>query len=157
MTFAVDCMLGKLARWLKILGFDTVFHSRIEDDALMEQARAEGRILLTRDTGLIGRAKDLPTLFIKSDRWEDQIRQVLDVFNLKEKIIPYSRCIECNAELKFLSKDAAANLVSSFILDSTDTFSICPQCGRVFWKGTHSRKMKKKIEEILNTSWNQES
>ncbi|MBU2439076.1 MAG: Mut7-C RNAse domain-containing protein [Acidobacteria bacterium] len=150
MTFAVDCMLGKLAKWLKILGFDTVFHNRIEDKALMGQARSEGRTLLTRDTGLFARAKDLPKLFIESERWEDQVHQVLTAFNLREQVLPYSRCIECNAELAPLSRDAAANLVSASVHGSANTFSICSLCGRVFWKGTHSRRMEKKMKEILN-------
>ncbi|MCJ7682188.1 MAG: Mut7-C RNAse domain-containing protein [Candidatus Aminicenantes bacterium] len=154
MTFAVDCMLGKLAKWLKILGFDTVFHSRIEDDALMEQARREGRTLLTRDTGFFARAKDIPSLFIKSERWEDQVRQVLAAFNLTEQVFPFSRCIGCNAELAPLTKDDAANLVSAFVHRTAETFSICPQCGRVFWRGTHSQRMEKKLKEFLNKDRN---
>lgn len=149
MKFIVDCMLGKLAKWLKILGFDAVFFSKIEDSELLDLARKEKRTLLTRDTGLIEKAKRLDNLFIESEDWNDQIEQVLDVFKLWQVIQPYSRCIECNAELKDLPKERARNLVTPFVYEKVDAFSICPSCGRVFWKGTHHQDMEVKLEEIL--------
>lgn len=150
MKFIVDCMLGKLAKWLKILGFDAVFFSKIEDSELLDLAREERRTLLTRDTGLIEQAKNIDTLFIESEDWNDQIEQVLDEFRLWQDIQPYSRCIECNAVLKNLPKRRARNLVTPFVYEQADSFAICPACGRVFWKGTHHQDMEFKIEEILS-------
>lgn len=149
MIFIVDCMLGKLAKWLKILGFDSVYFSKIEDSDLLALARKEGRILLSRDNELIDKSRDIQTLFIKSENWNTQIEQVLDDFNLWKDISPYSRCIECNVELKDLPKSRARNLVTPFVLEQADSFSICTGCGRVFWKGTHHQDMEFKIEEIL--------
>jgi hypothetical protein len=149
MKFIVDCMLGKLAKWLKILGFDAVFFSKIEDTELLALAKKEKRILLTRDTGLLEKSRDIQTLFIESEDWNDQIEQVLDAFKLWQDVQPYSRCIECNAELKDLPKNRARNLVSPFVYEKVDAFSICPDCGRVFWKGTHHQDMEVKLEEIL--------
>jgi uncharacterized protein with PIN domain len=149
MEFIVDCMLGKLAKWLKILGFDAVFFSKIEDSELLTLAKKEKRILLTRDTGLIEKSRDIRTLFIESEDWNRQIEQVLDEFKLWQDIQPYSRCIECNAELKGLPKNRARNLVTPFVYEKVDAFSICPSCGRVFWKGTHHKDMEVKLEEIL--------
>ena len=150
MRFIVDCMLGKLAKWLKILGFDALFFSKIEDDELLTIARKEGRILLTKDTGLIQQAKDVETLFLESEEWQDQVPQVLEHFNLREKVAPHTRCIDCNVALKNLPKKNAKNLVSGFVFDKADSFALCPNCGRVFWRGTHFKDMEAKIQEILN-------
>ncbi len=149
MRFVADCMLGKLAKWLKILGFDTAYFTKIEDSDLLVFAQNESRILLTRDNGLIERSKNIQCLFIDSEKWSEQIQQVLKEFNLKKKIKSNSRCIECNTILKDLPKKRAKNLVTPFIFKNADVFSLCPVCGRVFWKGTHQNDMEKKITKIL--------
>ncbi len=102
MKFIVDCMLGKLAKWLKILGFDTLYFSKIEDPALLALTQKEGRVLLSRDNELIEKSREIKTLFIESEDWNPQLEQVLDEFNLWPEVRPYSRCIECNVELKDL-------------------------------------------------------
>ena len=150
MKFVVDCMLGKLAKWLKILGFDAIFFNKIEDDALLEIARGEGRILLTRDTGLIERIENDKSLFIKRENWRTQVEQVLDQFDLWKDVKPNSRCIECNVRVKDLPKEKAKNLVTPFVYENADTFALCPDCGRVFWRGTHLKDMETKIDFILN-------
>jgi len=149
MTFIVDCMLGKLAKWLKILGFDVLFFPVAEDDELLAIARRDGRTLLTRDRALLGRAKGLAKLLIESETWEDQVRQVLDGFDLRKQIRPLSRCLECNKTLSSLSKSQAANLVTPFVLEHAESFAACPSCGRVYWPGTHFSDMQTKLAEIL--------
>jgi len=151
MKFVADCMLGKLAKWLKILGFDTAYFSRIEDDDLLVFAQNESRILLTRDNGLIEKSKNVPALFINSENWSEQIQEVLRAFHLFGKAKPNSRCIECNIVLRTLSKERAKNLVTPFIYKNADVFSLCPECGRVFWRGTHHSDMEKKIRKILGS------
>jgi uncharacterized protein len=145
----VDCMLGKLAKWLRILGFDTLFFSKAEDDDLIEIARRENRVLLTRDTGIVEKAKKIKVVFIQSENWKSQVKQVLDELNLREQIKAYSRCIECNVPLKSISRKQAKNLVAPFVFERSPSFSLCPQCGRVFWPGTHHSDMNFKIEDIL--------
>jgi hypothetical protein len=149
MKFIVDCMLGKLARWLKILGFDVIYFPKIEDSELLALARKERRTLLTRDNMLVKKAKGAKSLFIESDVWKKQVEQVLREFRLWKKAKPYSRCIECNIELKNLSKKKAENLVAPFVWEHASSFALCPQCGRVFWQGTHFQDMEFRIEEIL--------
>ncbi len=149
MRFIVDCMLGKLAKWLKILGFDAQFFSKIEDDELLTIAKDEGRILLTKDTALIQRAQDVETLFLDSDEWQNQVQQVLDHFHLRENVAPHTRCIDCNVLLKHLPKKNAENLVSTFVFEKADSFVLCPNCGRVFWQGTHFKDMEVQLQEIL--------
>jgi len=142
-------MLGKLAKWLKILGFDAIFFSKIEDEELMAIAQREERILLTRDTGILERAKNVETLFIDSQNWREQVKQVLDRFDLWEDVKPNSRCIECNTPLIKISKARARNLVTPFVYKIANTFALCPECDRVFWRGTHLKDMEIKISELL--------
>lgn len=149
MNFVVDCMLGKLAKWLKILGFDVVYDNKAEDCELLNLARKQGRILLTKDHRLLGGAKDIPSLFIESEKWQEQIAQVLRDLNLWHQAKPYSRCIQCNIELKGLPKRRAKNLVAPFVYEQASSFAVCPSCGRVFWQGTHFEDMESKIGNIL--------
>jgi len=149
MKFVADCMLGKLAKWLKILGFDVLYFRRIEDEELVALAAKEGRTLLTRDTRLVHKTKRLQHLSIISNRWEEQVVQVLAVFRLWDKIQPHSRCLDCNQLLKPLSREEARNLATPFVLEKSNSLAICPACGRVFWKGTHYSDMEAKISEIL--------
>jgi uncharacterized protein with PIN domain len=148
-AFVVDCMLGKLAKWLRILGFDVLYFSKAEDAELARLAAREGRILLTRDAKLAGRARAVRSLLILSENWEDQVGQVLDVFSLRGEAAPRTRCVVCNFALTPLAKDRARNLVSPFVLERGHEFSLCPRCGRVFWKGTHADDMDARVARLL--------
>jgi uncharacterized protein with PIN domain len=150
MTFIVDGMLGRLAKWLKILGFD-VFFQPGPDDLILAEARREGRTLLSCDRELIRRAGGLPALLIESPSWKDQVLHVLDHFDLRAAARPFSRCLECNAPLKPLSRDAAGNLVSPHVLATADEFSLCPNCGRCYWPGTHHAAMAETIRRFLES------
>jgi uncharacterized protein with PIN domain len=149
MKFIADCMLGKLAKWLRILGFDAAFFSKIDDDDLLSLAKAEGRILLTRDTDLSEKSGEVQTFFVRSEVWRDQVLQVLDELDIWNAARPYSRCLECNTDLKPLPKERARNLVSAFVFEQSEAFALCPDCGRVFWKGSHFEDMNEKIIDIL--------
>jgi uncharacterized protein with PIN domain len=149
MTFVADCMLGRLAKWLRILGFDVLYFPKAEDPALVEIARRDGRVLLTRDTGLIERTAKRPDrLFVCSDDWEDQVVQVLDEYGLWDEVRPNTRCIACNIPLKPLSREQARNLVTPYVGGRGSTFAVCSGCDRVFWQGTHYGEMEKKIERL---------
>ena len=149
MKFVVDGMLGKLAKWLKILGLDVVYDNKAEDSALVRLARKQGRVLLTRDVRLQEGAGDIPSLFIESEKWGEQVEQVLRELNLRPEVKPYSRCLQCNVELKKLPRGGAKNLVAPFVLEKAASFAICPECGRVFWPGTHFEDMDSKLAKIL--------
>ena len=150
MTFVADCMLGRLAKWLRILGFDVLYFSKAEDRELVGIARREGRVLLTRDTGLIEKTAKRPNrLFIRSDDWEGQIVQVLDEYELWDKVRANTRCIACNLPLKPLPRERAKNLVTPYVCEHATSFAVCPGCERVFWQGTHYGDMERKIERLL--------
>jgi hypothetical protein len=149
MIFVADCMLGRLARWLRVLGFDVLYFPRIEDTALLGVARREGRALLTRDTGLVERTGGHPALLVASEKWEDQLVQVLEAFGLKDRVAPHTRCLDCNAPLKPLPKERAKNLVAPFVVERAEALALCPACGRVFWKGSHADDMDARIRKIM--------
>lgn len=150
MTFFADCMLGRLARWLRALGFDTAYDRRIGDPELLAVARREGRVVLTRDSGLIAKgARRADRLFIESDDWRTQVKQVLDAFGLRAAAAPHTRCLECNAAFKRLARDRARNLVAPFVLEHGRDFALCPGCGRVYWRGSHTGRMDAALEELL--------
>jgi uncharacterized protein with PIN domain len=149
MKFAVDCMLGKLAKWLKILGFDAAFFSRISDRDLLDLAVRENRVLLTRDTDLIRRAGRVSHLFIASDEWKDQVIQVVGHFRLGDKFRPHTRCLECNRPLRNLSKAGAKNLVAPHVFENSENFALCSGCGRVYWRGSHFKDMDRRLRDIF--------
>ena len=150
MTFVADCMLGKLAKWLRILGFDVVSFTKAEDPDLVALARRENRVLLTRDTGLIERTAKRPNrIFVRSDDWEEQVVQVLDECGLWDKIRPNTRCVACNRPLKPLARDRARNLVTPYVWEHASAFAVCPGCERVYWQGTHYGDMERRIERLL--------
>jgi uncharacterized protein len=149
MTFVADCMLGRLARWLRVLGFDVLYFPRIEDEALLGVARRESRVLLTRDTGILERTGSHPALLVASEKWEEQIVQVLLTFGLKDLVAPHTRCLDCNALLKPVPKDRARNLAAPFVFERAESFALCPACGRLYWKGSHAVDMDARIGRIM--------
>jgi hypothetical protein len=149
MKFVADCMLGKLAKWLKILGFDTLYLNKAEDRDLLLIARRQRRTLLTKDHRLLEAAKSVRSLFIQSDDWPEQLQQVLVTFNLGGSVRPHSRCLACNVKLKPIPRKAAKNMVTPFILEKASCFAVCPSCERVYWPGTHFRSMDATIRRIL--------
>jgi uncharacterized protein with PIN domain len=140
-------MLGRLARWLRILGYD-VEYSPGEDDDLLLQARHEGRILLTRDTRLLRRQQLPPHLFIQSDHVMEQVRQVVGTLHLDPAAPPSHRCIRCNAILEPRSKDEVLGLVPEFVWSHHEAFWGCPRCRRIYWAGTHRQRMEEAIKAL---------
>jgi uncharacterized protein with PIN domain len=145
-------MLGKLAKWLKILGFDVFYDCRAGDRELLERARREKRVLLTKDHELLASSGGLRSLLIESDRWEEQLRQTIETLRVGRQVRPHSRCLLCNVALRSLPKQKARNLVAPFVYERARTFALCPSCGRLFWRGTHFADMNAKIEKILAES-----
>jgi uncharacterized protein with PIN domain len=146
-TFVADVMVGKLARWLRVLGFDVVYSNMLEDDEIMKTAAAEDRVILTRDVAFTARCRGkLKLLFIEDDDWRSQLRQVLDAHRLKDfKIL--SRCIECNSPLDVVEKERIVEKVPPYVFQTQERFSLCPSCDRVYWHGTHVDGILKQIPE----------
>lgn len=138
-----DCMLGRLAKWLRILGYDTRYFKVCPDHYLARVARAEDRILLTRDHELSHR-RGLRTILIQSEELEEQIHQVI----LEVGLPPgdtFGRCPVCNEPLRQIDRQAAKSLVPPYVWRTQRTFRQCPACKRVFWPGTHWQRMCERL------------
>jgi len=142
--FIADVMVGKLARWLRVLGFDVAYSNTFEDDEIVRIAETEARVILTRDRGLAARRIAAQCLFIQGDDHREQIRQVVTTFDLKRFNV-FSRCLQCNALLQEIDKDAAFEKTPPYIYLTQDRFAQCPSCGRVYWRGTHTDDMLKRL------------
>jgi len=149
--FVADVMVGKLARWLRILGFDVAYSNVFKDEEIVRIAKEENRIILTRDTRLIPRELEKQSLFIESDQYREQIHQVLQAFDLKDFNI-FSRCIECNTPLRQIDKEEAFDKVPPFVYLTQERFAACPSCNRVYWHGTHADQMLSRIPGITRAS-----
>jgi uncharacterized protein len=148
--FIADCMLGKLARWLRIIGCDTEYFPAIDDAVLVERAERTGRLILTRDTRLVRRRKARANhFFITHDHFRDQLRQVVHAFSLDPFARFLSRCIECNALLSPTDKTAVIGQVPPYVFMTRERFSSCPSCRRVYWEGTQRERMVDELRDIL--------
>ena len=139
--FLCDAMLGRLATWLRVLGYDARYAGELPDAALVALARVEGRVLLTRDTRLVRRRSIGPHAFISSDRVWDQVREVAERFRLDMAGRVGTRCLRCNVALESFPREAAADRVPPYVWQTQQAFRRCPSCDRVYWAGTHRAHM----------------
>lgn len=143
--FAADRMLARLARWLRLLGADVILDPDIDGAAMLKRARAENRILLTRDKRL-RTASD--TIFLESNGFRDQIRAVLARCPFDTRREAFTRCSRCNAELCKVGRDAVLTRVPPFVYASQEHFAECPRCGRIYWGATHPERMVRELQLI---------
>jgi len=148
MKLLLDGMLGRLAKWLRLLGYDTAYFPNLDDHELVRLARAQGRILLTRDRELT-RRRGLTCLLVKSDELEDQIRQIISELNLETER-PFSRCPVCNTPLQKVERPSVKGHVPPHVFRTKEHFNFCPECNRIYWRGTHWAKMREKIAQIVS-------
>lgn len=145
--FLADAMLGRLATWLRILGYDTEYF-RGEDGALLRLAWRDGRLLLTRDTHLLRRHWLPPHLFIQSDHVGAQVRQVMAALHLDPATPRTRRCLRCNVILEPQAKTEIQGRVPEFVWSRHDLFWGCPRCRRIYWAGSHRRRMEEAIQAL---------
>lgn len=147
--FLADAMLGRLARWLRLIGVDAGYEAGIEDRDLAARAKAEGRVVLTRDTLLPRRHRDVSCLLIESEKIGEQLAQVVAVFGIDWRSGAFSRCTRCNTPLGECSRDHAAGRVPARVLRAHERFAACPSCHRVYWRGSHADRMRAALERAL--------
>ncbi len=148
--FVSDTHLGKLARYLRLFGFDTLYSNIWKDDELAEIAvRGKKRELLTRDHGLLKRSKVTHGYFIRSDKPALQIREVLTKFDLYRSVKPFTRCIPCNGLIHAITKDQVIEELPDSVSKTFDKFSVCEDCKKIYWKGSHYDHMQRIIDDLL--------
>lgn len=156
MRFIVDSNVGRLATWLRIAGFDTLFAKDIDDNRLVRIALDESRVLLTRDRQILKRrlvtSGRLKVILIEDDEVKSQLRQVLTALNLASELRPFSLCVECNEPLVPREKGEVEELVPPYVFQTQTQYMQCPGCLRVYWRGTHWERMSRELEGIVGTA-----
>lgn len=143
--FVADTMLGRLVRWLRILGCDVLYGPNFSGKGLLRAARDERRIVLTRDKRLV-RGHDLPPLLlVEDDGFRAQVRQVVSAFGLEGRTRLFSRCAECNGEIEDVGSHAAAGAVPEFVLATQPIFHRCRRCGHLYWRATHVERVRREL------------
>ena len=145
--FAADRMLGRLAKWLRILGCDVSYGRHLSGHGLIRAARADGRLILTRDRSL-ARKHPPPFLFIESDDYVEQLRQVLRDCALRPGTGLFSRCLVCNSQLQRRAKESVEKLVPPYVFATQERFSWCGRCRKLYWPATHQQKMLDALGKI---------
>lgn len=147
--FFADAMLGRLARWLRVMGYDCAYENRIDDRVLVERAVSEDRVILTRDT-LLGERKAAQgrVFFVKGNTIEEQVRGVREAFTIDSNCF-LTRCLRCNLKLQEAQKESVKAVVPAYVFETQAYFSRCPGCGRIYWNGTHKDGMRVEVERLL--------
>ncbi len=147
--FVVDVNLGRLARLLRVLGFDVWWSSDADDQTLADISLDQQRILLTRDRGLLKRRAITHGLFVHSQQPEEQTLEVLRRLDLRRRIKPFTRCVRCNGQLAAVAKEQVIDQLEPLTRRYYDVFSQCPECGRIYWAGSHFEKLSRLVDRLL--------
>jgi len=152
MKFIVDHNVGKLTKWLRMMGYDTLFFTGDDDWQMIITALNEGRIILTRDTEIMRRgvvaSGRLKAFLIRSDAPEQQIQQVVETLHLDNQFRLFSICLECNQPLEERTKPQVQGRVPPYVFRTQDNYMECPSCQRIYWKGTHWQEMTRTLDKL---------
>ena len=148
-TFAADRTLGKLTKWLRILGFDTIFESDFSSEWFYDHLEPS-RILLTRTEKIHKQFAAHRQVFIESNVLFEQLVQIIDELAMTiDDICPFSRCIKCNTPKIDVDKESVNGLVPDYIWETHDSFHMCRQCDRIYWAGSHTERTREKIGQLF--------
>jgi uncharacterized protein with PIN domain len=147
--FFADAMLGRLARWLRLLGFDCAYEREIPDAELVRRAVDEERIVLTRDRALPEEWRIPGILVLASEALREQLREVLARFALAPEIRLFSRCNVCNLPLRAAPRSEVGARVPPRVLAAREAFAECPGCRRVFWQASHTQRIERVVDQVL--------
>lgn len=148
--FVVDVMLGTLARWLRILGYDTLYDNRLTDDEILELSRSESRVVLTRDRRLAARKGLAACVLIEEDRLHEQLRIVLTATDATVPRQPrLIRCLVCNTILNEVEKEVLRDRVPPYVYRTQSRFRECPRCRKLYWRGTHRERMAERLKDLI--------
>jgi hypothetical protein len=146
--FILDVHLGKLAHYLRLVGFDTVYRNNFSDEELAKISGEQKRILLTRDRRLLKRSIITHGYCIRETTPKKQLIEVLRRFDLVKSIVPFSRCLDCNSHLQEVAKDEISDQLPPKVKEQFEEFVRCPNCDKIFWPGSHYEKMKDFVQKL---------
>ncbi|OGN91055.1 MAG: hypothetical protein A2Z70_03505 [Chloroflexi bacterium RBG_13_48_17] len=148
--FIVDNNVGKLAKWLRIMGYDALLFNEEDDGKMVKVALAQNRVILTKDTQIMRRrlvtSGRLKAILIKDDEPKAQLRQIAETLGLDYQFRPFSICLECNQSLVERNKNEVRDLVPSHVFKTHNLYMECPSCHRIYWRGTHWQAMSRELE-----------
>jgi uncharacterized protein with PIN domain len=146
--FILDVHLGKLARYLRFLGFDSYYRNDLDDDEIIKRAVSEKRIILTRDKGILKNGSVTHGYYIRNQKPRKQLQEVIDRFDLKERIKPFSRCSCCNGQIKKVSKQSVIKFLKPLTIKHFNEFFQCTGCKNIYWEGSHFEKLSNWIQQL---------
>lgn len=152
MKFIVDTNVGTLARWLRMMGYDTLFFEGEDDSAMVRTALAQGRVIVTKDTEIMKRrvvtSGRLKAILVGGDDPELWLKQLVDTLHLDCRFRPFSLCLECNQILLEKTREEVKDLVPPYVFKAQEHYMQCPDCKRIYWKGTHWARMMERLERF---------
>lgn len=147
--FVADVMLGRLAKWLRIAGFDILYSNKFSDGELIRISKNEKRVLLSRDTRLLVQKAVRQFIFLESQDLQDQMRQVFEELHLDRLPPLLTRCLSCNEPLQEAARESVRGMVPPFVFETQSKFKSCPKCGKIFWAGTHRNSVMRSLARLI--------
>ena len=152
LKFIVDHNVGRLTRWLRMMGYDSLFFTGSDDSLMVALALAEKRVILTRDGEIMKRrvvtGGRLRAVLLESEVPERQMQQLMETIDLKRQLSPFTLCLECNRPLEERSRDEVKGRVPPYVFRTQEQYMECPACRRIYWRGTHWEAMIKRLERF---------
>jgi len=148
--FVADVHLGRLTRYLRMMGFDVYYKNDLLDEEIVKISLKERRAILTRDIGILKRTEVTHAYFIRTDKVEKQTEEVIIRFDLQNEMKEFSRCLECNELLKSIKKETIIKQLPPKVAQTQNEFYQCPSCKKIYWKGTHYERMLSYIKSLKN-------
>ena len=149
--FVLDTHLGRLAAYLRMLGYDTLYRNDYPDDELAEVSHHEQRILLTRDVGLLKRSLVVYGYYVRTIKPQQRLMEIADRYDLRDDIKPFKHCMKCNGLLHSVAKDQIADQLPPGTASYYQRFHQCMACGQVYWKGAHYQRMQQLLDTLLQS------
>lgn len=151
--FIVDNNVGKLAKWLRMMGYDTLFFRGEDDGEMVKIALSQDRVILTKDTQIMRRrlitSGRVKSILIEDEDTKKQLQQIVGALDLDYQYMPFSLCLECNQNLVEISKDEVRDLVPPYVFKTQNEYMECPSCHRIYWRGTHWQAMSEQLGKLV--------
>ena len=151
--FIVDNNVGKLAKWLRIMGYDASLFNEEDDGKMVKIALAENRVILTKDTQIMRRrlvtSGRVKAILVQDSNVKAQLGQVVGALNLDYQFRPFSICLECNRRLMERTRDKVRDAVPRYVVETQSQYTECPSCHRIYWRGTHWQAMSRELEKLV--------
>lgn len=149
--FILDVHLGKLCRYLRMLGFDTYYRNNLDDPEIIDRSISEKRIILTRDLGILKNGRVTHGYFLRSQNSKKQLLEVIQRFDLKSQVSPFKRCMECNGLMGRVDKKEIEHALKEGTKKCYNDFFQCSSCGKIYWEGSHYDRMHDFMKTILHS------